>query len=133
MTLTSRTWDQVLTKQPVAADGEAVRALTGFFGLSPTGKIASAVTGLSPASIHDLLSGKTKKSSRHAHLQVLKQVVDSVAEWRRRNGDVDQLGEAWLMNTTLDTSAGERAAVDVLSDPVLAREALAQIRGALSA
>lgn len=74
-------------------DAEVVQAIAGFLDLSLTGQLMSIITGFKRASLSDVLTGKTKKSSRHAHLQILDQLVKATAEWQRALGGTDALDE----------------------------------------
>ena len=132
MAISNPTWTDALKQRTSTEDALAILSVAGLFSIAPTGATMSTITGLKRASLSDVLSGKTKKSSRHAHLQILDQLAKATVEWQRALGGTDPLDEGWLVNGVVHTSRGKKRPMDVLREPELAREALEQVEAALA-
>lgn len=124
-------WGEAVREHYTTEDSRAIDDISRLFSIAPTGALMSKITGLQRASLSDTLAGKIAKSSRHAHLQIVGQLVRATVEWQRALGGTEPLDSAWLENATLHTSRGKKTPLAVLSDTTLAREALDQLQGAL--
>jgi len=107
-----------------------------FFGLETTSEMMSRITGLSPSSLSRVANGQTIQTGRWQHVAV---VAAYVRELRSLLDEISQ-GQPgprhsmarWLVSAHIPTSHGRLIAIDALSDPILAREALAGIRSVSS-
>lgn len=106
--------------------------LATYLGLEDdfTGRWMQKMAGLTSSQLSELRSGKIQQTRNAEHSRVLGDLARALAEHRqiaRASGGPS--GATWLASGTLvRTSKGRLRPIEVFSDPVLALEALDELR-----
>jgi hypothetical protein len=112
-----------------------LECLAAYLGLEDdfTGKWMQKMAGLTSSQLSELRSGKIHQTRNAEHSRVLGDLARTLAEHRqvaRASGGPS--GATWLTSGTLvRTSKGRLRPIEVFSDPVLALEALDELRHTL--
>jgi hypothetical protein len=120
--------------QPVrfSSEAEDLQTILAYLAIRQSSAEAQRITGLSKSAISEILAGRRRReTARRVHIAVVANVVRDLMSARKAATGSEARGKSaigWLYASTVETSRGRRSALEVLSDPVLAIEALDQLR-----
>ncbi len=124
-----RTIDWLPTATTEKQDLETIAA---FFGIDRTGKLMRDLTGASKASLSRVLNDLTERTEEWEHVATVAAYVRELRSLveEASGGQTEPQGDMsrWLVTAHIPTAGGRALAIKALSDPTLAREALAGIR-----
>lgn len=118
-----------MTEGALAAD---LRGILDYLELAPTSTEIQRITGLSAAQIEKALRGDIAgDAERREHIAIVASVVGDLAAVRVASTGSRSRGQPaadWLRGARVETSRGILSPLELLSDPLLAREALDLLR-----
>lgn len=121
-----------LTPPILTTEAEDIRSILDYLGLSQSCVEAGQITGLSKSAISEVLAGKRRRpTARRRHIAVVAALTKELATVREAaTGRSDRGASAlgWLHAGAVQTQAGVKTPLEILSDTVLSLEALSEVR-----
>ncbi len=113
-------------------DGDNLAEILSYLDLLPTSEEAQRITGLTEATISDVLRGQPiPDAAARGHIEVVTELVGLLAQGRAAGtGSADRgvSAKSWLRSGAVATSRGTRTPIEILTDSDLAAEMLRGLR-----